>query len=294
MTGRYGETYRRNGVSAFAKRHQYCRNLLVIIAVSKLNLPSLTRRYADTPIRLPVPPARRSKSDLERAQTRAGYLFVIPSFVLYAVFVLAPVIVTFVLSFTYYDPMAGSRWVGMENFQRFFTGDRLLQIFWNTLSFAIFAVTGNVIVGLLLALALNRAMPACLFPAGDHRRRIRLHCLGLFLRRRSRRHQLLPDQARVGSGALADIESHGDDVDHHYGHLEECRLLHDHLHSGAARRAESDHRRCDHGRRLLLAPVFPYRVAVDLAGRFLRDRLCFDRRAAGLRVDRHSDPGRPW
>jgi multiple sugar transport system permease protein len=102
---------------------------------------------------------RRTRSDLERAQTRAGYLFILPSFVLYAAFVLAPVIVTFVLSFTYYDPMAGSRWVGLENFQRFFTGDRSLQIFGNTLCFAIFAVTGNVVVGLLLALALNRAMP---------------------------------------------------------------------------------------------------------------------------------------
>jgi multiple sugar transport system permease protein len=107
-------------------------------------------------------PARRLMSDLQRAQTRAGFLFVLPSFVLYAVFVLAPVIVTFVLSFTYYDPMGGSHWVGLENFQRFFTGDRSLQIFWNTLCFAIFAVTGNVVVGLLLALALNRAMPAFL------------------------------------------------------------------------------------------------------------------------------------
>jgi len=88
----------------------------------------------------------RTKSDLEKAQTRAGYLFILPSFVLYVIFVLAPVIVTFVLSFTYYDPMAGSRWVGLENFQRFFTGDRSLQIFWNTLCFAIFAVTGNVTV----------------------------------------------------------------------------------------------------------------------------------------------------
>jgi multiple sugar transport system permease protein len=104
----------------------------------------------------------RTKSDLEKAQWRAGYLFVLPSFTLYAVFVLAPVIVTFVLSFTYYDPMGGSRWVGLENFERFFTGDRSLQIFWNTLCFAIFAVAGNVTVGLLLALALNRAMPSFL------------------------------------------------------------------------------------------------------------------------------------
>src|SRR6195256_6038262 len=104
----------------------------------------------------------RTKSDLEKAQTRAGYLFILPSFTLYVVFVLAPVVLTFVLSFTYYDPMAGSRWVGLENFQRFFTGDRSLQIFWNTLCFTLFAVTGNVGIGLLLALALNRAMPAFL------------------------------------------------------------------------------------------------------------------------------------
>src|ERR1700759_693701 len=104
----------------------------------------------------------RGRSDLEKAQTRAGYLFILPSSVLYAVFVLAPVIVTFILSFTYYDPMAGSQWVGLENFERFFTGDRSLRICWNSLSFAIFAVAGNVTVGLLLALALNRAMPSFL------------------------------------------------------------------------------------------------------------------------------------
>jgi multiple sugar transport system permease protein len=104
----------------------------------------------------------RTRSDLAKAQTRAGYLFILPSFVLYTIFVLAPVVVTFILSFTYYDPMSGSRWVGLENFQRFFTGDRSLQIFGNTLYFAFFAVTGNVSVGLLLALALNRVMPAFL------------------------------------------------------------------------------------------------------------------------------------
>src|ERR1700674_3488307 len=107
---------------------------------------------------MPAAIARRH-SDLANAQARAGYLFILPSFLLYGVFVLAPVAVTFVLSFTYYDPMMGSRWVGLENFERFFTDDRSLQIFWNTLRFTLFAVAGNVTVGLLLALALNRAMP---------------------------------------------------------------------------------------------------------------------------------------
>src|SRR5687767_9999343 len=100
----------------------------------------------------------RQRSDLARTQARSGYLFILPSFALYALFVLAPVIVTAILSFSYYDPMLGSRWVGFDNYARFLSDDRSLQIFWNTLRFAFFAVTFNVSVGLLLALALNRAM----------------------------------------------------------------------------------------------------------------------------------------
>src|SRR5882724_7768409 len=109
-----------------------------------------------------MPAATRPRSDLAKAQARAGYLFLAPSFLLYTAFVLAPVVVTFLLSFAYYDPMGGSSWVGLDNFTRFFTDDRSLQIFWNTLRFTSFAVAGNVTVGLLLALALNRAMPGAL------------------------------------------------------------------------------------------------------------------------------------
>jgi multiple sugar transport system permease protein len=104
----------------------------------------------------------RQPSDLQRLQARTGYLFVFPSFALYVIFVLAPVVVTCILSFTYFDPMAGSRWVGLDNYVRFFTDDRSQQIFWNTLRFTAFAVTGNIGVGMLFALALDRKMPGLL------------------------------------------------------------------------------------------------------------------------------------
>jgi multiple sugar transport system permease protein len=104
----------------------------------------------------------RQPSDLQRLQARTGYLFVFPAFTLYAIFVLAPVVATCILSFTYFDPMAGSRWVGFDNYVRFFTDDRSQQIFWNTLRFTAFAVTGNICVGMLFALALDRKMPGLL------------------------------------------------------------------------------------------------------------------------------------
>lgn len=106
--------------------------------------------------------AIRQASDLQRLQARVGYLFLFPSFALYVVFVLAPVIVTCILSFAYFDPMQGSRWVGLDNYVRFFTDDRSQQIFWNTLRFTVFAVTGNICVGMLFALALDRKMPGVL------------------------------------------------------------------------------------------------------------------------------------
>jgi multiple sugar transport system permease protein len=102
------------------------------------------------------------RSDLRSSQARAGYLFVFPAMALYLVFVLAPVVVTVILSFAYYDPQLGSHWVGLDNFRRFFFDSRSKEIFWNTLRFTLMAVTGNVSVGLLLALALNRAMPGWL------------------------------------------------------------------------------------------------------------------------------------
>ena len=106
--------------------------------------------------------AGRRTSDLQKAQTRAGYLFLLPSFSVYLLFVIAPVLLTFFLSFTRFDTMLGVHMVGFDNYVRFLTEHRSLQIFWNTLRFTLFAVTGNVGVGLLLALALNRAMPAFL------------------------------------------------------------------------------------------------------------------------------------
>lgn len=101
----------------------------------------------------------RVKSQLAKSQVRAGYLFITPALVLYAVFLLAPVIVTIILSFARYDFLTGARWAGISNYLALMTDRRFLKTLLNTFQFTIFAVAGNVGVGLLLALALNRAMP---------------------------------------------------------------------------------------------------------------------------------------
>lgn len=107
---------------------------------------------------VPIKPEKQ-KSGLARQQAFAGYLFILPSTVLYAIFIIAPVIVSIILSFSYFDLIQGGYWVGWDNYVRFFSDSRSLRIFGNTLIFTALAVTGNVTIGMILALALNRKMP---------------------------------------------------------------------------------------------------------------------------------------
>lgn len=107
-------------------------------------------------------PNKKPRSELSVRQALVGYLFAAPALALYFTLVLAPVIVTIILSFSYYDYLGGVRWVGLENYVRLFNDTRFYHILGNTFIFTIFAVSFNVGVGLVLALALNRAMPSFL------------------------------------------------------------------------------------------------------------------------------------
>lgn len=108
-------------------------------------------------------PARKLPRLKARTQeTVAGYLFLAPSFLLYAAFVLVPIAVTIWLSFTFYERAAPPVFIGLENYQAVIDSPRFWQILKNTFVFTFFAVLGNVGLGLALALLLNRAMPAAL------------------------------------------------------------------------------------------------------------------------------------
>ncbi len=112
----------------------------------------------------PAPIARAAAPRLSaRAEEAiAGYLFVVPSFVLYAAFVLLPIAATIYLSFTFYDRSGAPVFIGLENYVNALESPRFWQIFRNTLVFTVFAVLGNVGIGLALAVLLNRAMPRTL------------------------------------------------------------------------------------------------------------------------------------
>lgn len=86
----------------------------------------------------------------------AGYLFILPSYTGFVLFILIPMLAIFVLGFMEYGVAGSPKFVGVNNFSRMFADPRTWVVYGNTLFFTVFAVMGNVILGLLLAVILNR------------------------------------------------------------------------------------------------------------------------------------------
>lgn len=88
----------------------------------------------------------------------AGYAFVLPAFLSLLVFLIGPILATFVLVFMRYDVLSPPKWVGIENIRALLSDQRMLLMYWNTLVFVFFVTLINNVLGLLLAMGVNRAM----------------------------------------------------------------------------------------------------------------------------------------
>ena len=91
-----------------------------------------------------------------------GYLFILPTVLGYLIFILGPIGVAFVLSFTEYDILSTPEFTGFDNFTRLVSDTRLRVVYGNTFIFTFAVVFANVILGLLLAVALNHRLPAAI------------------------------------------------------------------------------------------------------------------------------------
>jgi len=91
-------------------------------------------------------------------EAKAGWLTVTPWLIGFAIFTAFPLLASIYFSFTKYDVLTPPQWVGLENYQRLFTRDRLFPIaLQNTLTYALMVVPLDVATALGAALLLNRA-----------------------------------------------------------------------------------------------------------------------------------------
>ncbi len=95
-----------------------------------------------------------------RRQTRAGYLFLLPSMAVMAIFVFWPIVQAFILSLQKWRFGTGkTQWVGLENYQRLLDDPRVRGAFSNTIEYTLVVVPVTLLLALLLALALNERIP---------------------------------------------------------------------------------------------------------------------------------------
>jgi multiple sugar transport system permease protein len=91
-----------------------------------------------------------------------GFLFILPTYLGFAIFILGPVVAVAGMSFTKFDVLTGAEFTGLANYYRLFFDERLRNVYANTFVFTIFAVFLNVSIGLALAVLLNRRLPRLL------------------------------------------------------------------------------------------------------------------------------------
>ena len=88
-----------------------------------------------------------------------GYLFILPTYIGFAIFILYPLIESVRISFQEFSLLRGSTYIGLDNYVQMFADARLRIAYVNTIIFTLFAVFFNAGIGLILAVMLNRRLP---------------------------------------------------------------------------------------------------------------------------------------
>ena len=97
--------------------------------------------------------ARSSRSTLSRH--RAGFLFVLPAFLLYAVFVIYPFLQSFYFSLTDWNGVTATKnFIGLDNYRELVRDDLLWKSLKNNLIWVVLGTIGPMAIGLFLAVLL--------------------------------------------------------------------------------------------------------------------------------------------
>jgi len=85
-----------------------------------------------------------------------GYLFTLPSFIGFCIFVMIPLVWAAIMSFQNYNVFTGlSSFIGLKNYIDLFKDSRTLMILGNTIWYCIFCTFFNTVIGLALAVIVN-------------------------------------------------------------------------------------------------------------------------------------------
>jgi multiple sugar transport system permease protein len=119
--------------------------------------PALAQRSVTREAASAASPKGRWRQDL------TGWAFAAPFMILFSVFLAFPILASFALSFTSFglrdlaNPI-GATFVGLENYAALLSDDRFWKSLFNTFYFVVVGVPATLLIGLLIANALNRGV----------------------------------------------------------------------------------------------------------------------------------------
>lgn len=95
----------------------------------------------------------------QRQETRTAYFMLLPSLVGVGLFLIVPFVLVFVISLTDWRLVNTPSFVGLENYEYLFAGDSFTNSLVVTAIFTAMALPTAIVLGLLIALGLNRQLP---------------------------------------------------------------------------------------------------------------------------------------
>lgn len=110
-------------------------------------------------------PPRTGAPPVSKRPSRRGWIgwaFVSPALLLFLVFVAGPFLAAIVLSLFSWDMLTPAHFHGLDNFSQMFRDPLLYKALLHTFAFTLASVVTHLVAGLLLALAVNRAMSKAL------------------------------------------------------------------------------------------------------------------------------------
>ena len=106
-------------------------------------------------------PAAGRRLTLGNRETIAGYLFLLPNLVGFAIFTAFAVVASAAISLTTWDLLSDPVFVGFDNYVELLTDDPLFRtVLWNTLYFTVVSVPASTAIALGLAMLFNTGLKA--------------------------------------------------------------------------------------------------------------------------------------
>lgn len=87
-----------------------------------------------------------------------GYTFLLPNILGFIIFILFPVIASFLMSFTQWNGFGTIEWIGLDNYIRLWSDENFRISFWNSLVMTVVSVPATLFLSILAAVALNRGI----------------------------------------------------------------------------------------------------------------------------------------